>query len=132
MGEFDIIRVEKPKAQTEPPNILANEGGLSKAPSESVVFTAQKESPQPEVDFTSQSNGVEWKEGVVFTSTPKYVTSKPQIFSSSTRAAGESHIQEKMVEFGKSMFKGSGLASNKETERHLVESGMYCIWGEGW
>ena len=85
------------------------------------------ESPQPEVDFTSQLNGVERKAGIVFTSPPNYVTSKPQIFASSTRAAGESHIQEQMVEFGKSMVNGSELASDKEPERHLVESGMYCI-----
>ena len=102
---------------------LANEGGVSEAPSESVVFTAPNESSKPE-DFTSQSNGVERETSVIFTPLSRFVMSKLHIFASSTRAAGESHIQKTIIDFGKSMINESGIAVEKETGWHFIKSGM--------
>ena len=119
MGEFDIIRVENPKAQSEPPNVE----GVTEAPTQSVVFTAPKETLEPEVDFTSQTNGVERKTSVIFTPSSKSVTSQPRTFAPSTGAAVEVHIQEAVVDFGKSMINDPGVAIGNETRRQFIETG---------
>ena len=119
MGEFDIITVENPKAQSEPPNVE----GVTEAPTESVVFTAPKETLEPEVDFTSQTDGVDRKTSVIFTPSSKSVTSQPRTFAPSSGAAVEAHIQEAAVDFGKSVINDPGVAIGNETRRQFIETG---------
>ena len=119
MGEFDIITVENPKAQSEPPNVE----GVTEAPTESVVFTAPKETLEPEVDFTSQTDGVDRKTSVIFTFSSKSVTSQPRTFAPSSGAAVETHIQEAAVDFGKSVINDPGVAIGNETRRQFIETG---------
>ena len=114
MGEFDIIKVEKPKAQTEPP--------------EDVPSIPSTGAPRPEVVFTSHSIGVEEESIVIFTPSPIPVTSPPHGFASSTRAAGKSYIEELIVDNAKSIINGSSspeVAIEKQIERQLMEIGMF-------